>query len=97
MPRAFEILIRPLLTEKSNFLQETVHQYVFEVNPQANRIEIKKEIERVFPKVKVVDVRTATVRGKVRRVGRSVGKRSNWKKAIITLREGDQIEFFEGA
>lgn len=97
MARNFEILLRPLLTEKSTMLQEAHNQYVFEINPTANRLEVKKEIERIFPKVKVEEVRVVHVRGKYRRIGRNIGKRPNWKKAIVRLRKGDQIEFFEGA
>ena len=97
MPNPYEILVRPLVTEKSTFLQERTNDYVFEVNPNANRVEIQKEIERVFPKVKVKSVRTLNVRGKWTRVGRNIGRRSNWKKAIVSLREGDTIEIFEGA
>jgi len=97
MPNPYEILIRPLMTEKSTMLQEKNNQYVFEINTKANRLEVWQEVERVFPKVKVMDVKTLNVRGKNRRVGRSSGRRSNWKKAIVTLNEGDHIEFFEGA
>ena len=96
MAQGFNIIIGPLFTEKSTQLQGMHNQYVFEVHPRANRIEIKKEVEKVFPKVKVEDVKTIHVRGKVRRIGQSMGKRSNWKKAIVTLREGDQLEFYEG-
>jgi large subunit ribosomal protein L23 len=97
MARSYEILIRPLVTEKSTLLQEKNNDYVFEVSGNANRIEIKNEIEKVFPKVKVQGIRTLHVRGKKKRVGRNMGRRSNWKKAIVTLREDDHIEFFEGA
>lgn len=97
MAKIFEIIYGPVITEKSTFLREVANQYVFEINPKANRIEVKKEVERVFPKVKVLDVKTLNIRGKVRRVGASIGKRSNWKKAIVKVRPGDSIEFFEGA
>lgn len=96
MGKAFEIVLRPLLTEKAGLLQETKNQVVFEVHPEANRQEIRREVERIFPKVKVTGVATVNVRGKVKRVGRSQGKRSNWKKAIVTLREGDHIDLLEG-
>jgi large subunit ribosomal protein L23 len=96
MTHAFEILIRPLVTEKSTFLQEKNNDFVFEVRPDANRFEIRREIERLFPKVKVKKVRVAHCRGKTRRVGKNIGRRSNWKKAFVTLRPGDTIEFFEG-
>ena len=96
MARVHEIIVAPLITEKAALLQEMTGKVVFEVNPKANRIEIKKEVERLYPKVKVLAVRTANVRGKVRRMGRNVGRRSDWKKAIVTLREGDKIELIEG-
>lgn len=90
------VIRRPVITEKSTDLKTDRNQIVFEVDRGANKIEIKKAIERLF-KVKVMKVRTMTVRGKIRRVGKNVGYKSNWKKAIVTLREGDAIDFFEGA
>jgi large subunit ribosomal protein L23 len=69
---------------------------MFKVRPDANKIEVKKAIEALF-KVKVEKVRVARYLGKVRRVGRSMGRRSDWKKAYVTLREGDKIDFFGGA
>lgn len=91
-----KIIIRPLITEKSTTLKEEDHQYIFEVERRANKIEIKKAVEYLF-KVRVIEVRTINVLGKVKRLGRRSGKRPDWKKAIVTLREGDHIEFFEGA
>ncbi len=91
-----KIIIRPLITEKSTILKEKDHQYVFEVERRANKIEIKKAVEYLF-KVRVTNVRTINVLGKVKRLGRRFGRRPDWKKAIVTLREGDRIEFFEGA
>ncbi len=90
------IILRPLITEKSTFQKEEARQYVFEVDRKANKIEIKEAVEHLF-KVKVDQVRTLNVLGKVKRLGRKYGKRPDWKKAIVTLREGDRIEFFEGA
>jgi large subunit ribosomal protein L23 len=87
---------RPLITEKSTQQKETNHQYVFEVQRNANKIEIQSAVERLF-KVKVIQVRTCNILGKVKRLGRKSGKRPDWKKAIVTLKEGDRIEFFEGA
>ena len=87
---------RPWITEKSTWQKEDSGQYVFEVDRDANKIEIQSAIERVF-KVKVLEVRTSNVMGKMKRLGRRYGKRPDWKKAIITLREGDRIDFFEGA
>ena len=105
---AHQIIKRPLLTEKGTRLKETGGapagtfgeddlrpQVLFEVAMEANKIEIKQAIEALFS-VKVVDVHTQVVRGKEKRVGRYMGMRSNWKKAIVTLAAGNKIEFFEG-
>jgi large subunit ribosomal protein L23 len=91
-----KIIRRPLITEKSTRQKEEGGQYVFEVHRDANKIEIQSAVERVF-KVKVLQVRTSNVMGKIKRMGKRYGKRPDWKKAIITLREGDRIDFFEGA
>jgi len=91
-----KIIRRPLITEKSTRQKEEGGQYVFEVHRNANKIEIQSAIERLF-KVKVLQVRTSNVMGKIKRLGRRFGKRPDWKKAVITLREGDRIDFFEGA
>lgn len=91
-----KIIRRPLITEKSTQQKDENHQYVFEVDLNANKIEIQSAIERLF-KVKVVQVHTLNVLGKVKRLGRRYGKRPDWKKAIVTLKEGDRIDFFEGA
>jgi large subunit ribosomal protein L23 len=91
-----KIIRRPLITEKSTRQKEESRQYVFEVDRDANKIEIQSAVERLF-KVKVLQVRTSKVLGKLKRVGRKYGKRPDWKKATITLKEGDHIEFFEGA
>jgi large subunit ribosomal protein L23 len=96
MKEAQEIIRRPLVTEKSGQQKETNNQYVFEVRKDSNKIEIQKAVERLF-KVKVLQVHTLNVLGKEKRVGRKYGKRPDWKKAVVTLREGDRIEFFEGA
>jgi large subunit ribosomal protein L23 len=90
-----ETLIRRpiILTEKSNRLREK-NQVIFEVATDANKIQIKDAIQKLF-KVTVVDVNTMNYRGKERRMGRGYGKLQNWKKAIITLKEGDQIQFFD--
>ena len=91
----FDIIIKPLNTEKTTILKETLNQVSFEVAPKANRIEIKKAVEKIF-KVGVEDVRTVNVKGKVKQKGKIVGKRKDWKKAIVTLVPGSTIEFFEG-
>ncbi|HEY8945458.1 MAG TPA: 50S ribosomal protein L23 [Polyangiaceae bacterium] len=89
-----DIIKRPIaLTEKASRLRES-NQVVFEVAMRANKIEIKSAVEALFS-VKVTDVNTLVQRGKVKRVGRELGKRPNWKKAVVTLREGDDIQFFD--
>lgn len=85
-----------MITEKSTRQKEEGRQYVFEVDRDANKIEIQSAIERLF-KVKVLQVRTSNVLGKMKRLGRRYGKRADWKKAVVTLKEGDRIDFFEGA
>jgi large subunit ribosomal protein L23 len=96
MKDAHRVIRKPLVTEKSTQQKETTNQYAFEVDRKANKIEIESAIERLF-KVKVVGIRTSNVLGKMKRLGRKYGKRPDWKKAIITLKEGDRIDFFEGA
>jgi large subunit ribosomal protein L23 len=96
MTRAHEeIILRPLVTEKSNMLQEENNQVVFRVAKDANKITIRHAVEKLF-NVKVVEVKTIRNPSRWRRVGRNVGKRPSWKKAIVKLREGDRIEFFSG-
>jgi large subunit ribosomal protein L23 len=92
---AHQIIRRPLITEKGTELKNQANHYLFEVARDANKIEIKRAIESLF-RVKVLQVRTISVQGKVKRVGRYVGRTPNWKKAVATLKEGDSIEFFEG-
>jgi large subunit ribosomal protein L23 len=96
MKEAHQIIRGPLVTEKSTQQKEKNNQYAFEVDPKANKIEIQSAVERLF-KVKVFQVHTCSVLGKVKRLGRKYGKRPDWKKAIVTLKEGDRIDFFEGA
>lgn len=91
-----EVVRRPLITEKSSLQKELFDKYAFEVNSDANKNQIREAIEALF-KVHVTDVKTICVRGKYRRVGRNMGKRSNWKKAIVTLKKGEKIEWVEGA
>jgi large subunit ribosomal protein L23 len=91
----YSIIRRPVVTEKSTALKEENNQLVFEVGLDANKSEVKKAIERLF-KVTVLSVRTQNREGKRKRLGRSVGRRKHWKKAIVTLKEGDRIDFFEG-
>jgi len=88
------IVRKVLITEKGTVLRETRNQYFFEVARAANKIEIKHAIESIFG-VKVDDVRTMQLRGKVKRQGRWVGRRNDWKKAIVTLKPDQKIELFE--
>ncbi|HTO98929.1 MAG TPA: 50S ribosomal protein L23 [Myxococcales bacterium] len=91
----FEIIKRPLDTEKLDRMRDKENKFAFEIDMKANKTEVKQAIEQLF-KVKVLDVKTAIVRGKFRRLGRTEGQRPNWKKAIVTLKEGDAIQLFEG-
>jgi len=91
----YNIIKRPLVTEKTNIQKEVDNQVTFEVDPRANRIEIQRAIEQIF-NVKVANTRTMNVKGKSKRRGRIVGKRKDWKKAIVTLMPGERIDFFEG-
>ena len=107
--RSPELIIkRPLLTEKGTLLKETggnpsgeldpetvKSQLLFEVAKDANKVEIRHAVEKLW-NVDVISVRTSIVRGKEKRVGRFVGKSSNWKKAVVTIAPGQNIEFFEG-
>jgi large subunit ribosomal protein L23 len=90
-----QIVVRPLVTEKSTEQLEREGAYAFVVAVDANKVEIAKAIETFF-NVKVRDVRTMQYRGKERRLGRYVGRRAGWKKAVVKLRDGDTIEIFEG-
>ena len=96
--RIQDVLIRPLITEKSTIQRELQNIVAFQVDVRANKVQIKQAVEEQFKKdnVKVADVRIARVHGKVRRQGRFVGQRPDWKKAYVRLAEGN-IEFFEGA
>lgn len=96
MKAAQEVIIRPLImTEKGEVLKEEQNKILFQVAIKANKKQIKLAVEKLF-NVGVTDVNTLIVRGKVGRIGKRTGKRPNWKKAIVTLRDGDTIEFFEG-
>ena len=96
MREVHDTIISPLVTEKSTTQREGQNQYSFMVDKRANKIEIKEAVERLF-KVKVTEVRTTMIRGKVKKLGSRFGKRPDWKKAIVTVKEGDRIDFFEGA
>lgn len=95
MKDQYQIVKRPLLTEKSDRLRETNNQYCFEVDVRANKLEVKAAIESLFG-VKVSAVRMQNRIGKAKRMGRFTGKRADWKKAFVTLKEGEVIELFEG-
>jgi large subunit ribosomal protein L23 len=95
MKDPYKIVIRPVITEKSTWLKEKNREVCFEVDPRANKSEIKKAAEQLF-KVKVERVRIQNKKGKKRRVGRSEGRKKDWKKAYIRLKEGEKmIEYFE--
>ena len=93
--RHYDVIVSPAITEKATMASDN-NQVVFEVDRGANKIQIRSAVEALFG-VKVVSVNTLIQRGKVKRMGRSYGKRHNWKKAIVTLRAGDDISFFSEA
>lgn len=93
---AYDIILRPLITEKTTQQKDTDNQVTFEVAPRANRVEIRQAVEKIFD-VRVAAVNTMHVRGKIKRRGRIEGRRRNWKKAVVTLGPGQRIDFFEGA
>jgi large subunit ribosomal protein L23 len=90
MKNVYSVLKRPLFTEKNDRMKEHFNKYTFEVEMQTNKIEIRQAVEQIFG-VSVVNVNTMRVHGNVTRRGRSVGRRPDWKKAIVTLKEGDTI------
>ena len=89
------IIRKPIITEKATWLKDNKNKYVFEVEKHSNKIEIKKAVERLF-KVTVMHVCTYTTHGKIRTRGRFKGRRPDWKRAVVQLKQGDTIEFFEG-
>jgi large subunit ribosomal protein L23 len=95
MKDPYQIVKRPLLTEKSDRLRETNNQYCFEVAVGATKLDVKAAVESLFG-VKVSSVRLQNRIGKAKRMGRFAGKRADWKKAFVTLKEGEAIELFEG-
>jgi large subunit ribosomal protein L23 len=94
MQTIYEVIRRPIVSEKSTALAEVAGRYAFEVALKANKQEIKEAVQRLF-NVKVRDVRTMIMHGKVKRVGRFETKKSNWKKALVTLVEGQKIDVFQ--
>ena len=95
MKNIYETIKRPLFTEKGASLKEIGNQVLFEVATSANKQEIKLAVEEIF-KVKVDKVATVKVRGKIKSMGRSKGKRPDWKKAIVTLKKGENLDLIEG-
>lgn len=95
MKDIYRVIVKPLVTEKSTGLQADHNKYTFRANLRANKHEIKAAVEELF-KVKVIDVRTCVYHGKKVKVGRHSGFKPKWKKAIVTVKEGDSIQLFEG-
>ncbi|KLU39775.1 MAG: 50S ribosomal protein L23 [Peptococcaceae bacterium 1109] len=95
MMDARDIVIRPIITEKSTDIMATQNKYTFQVDLRANKTQIKEAVEELF-KVKVRKVNTSRVRGKMRRMGMTQGRKPDWKKAVVTLEPGHTIEVFEG-
>lgn len=95
MPTKYQVVVRPLITEKTSAAYQDRGEYTFQVHPDASKPQIRQAIEELFG-VKVTDVWTSNQRGKEKRMGRTAGRRPNWKKAIVKLREGDTIDVFEG-
>ena len=93
--REYDILRGPVVTEKTTLQKELYNQITFKVDKRANRVEIKDAVEKAF-NTQVKQVRTVQVKGKVKQRGRIIGKRNDWKKAIVTLMPGQRIDFFEG-
>ena len=95
MMDVYQVLKRPLITEKGTRQKEQANKITFEVDRCANKVMVRNAVETIF-KVKVLSVRMMTVKGKERKVGRNMGRRPDWKKAIVRLGHGETIEFFEG-
>ncbi len=93
--RLFQILLAPVISEKSTRLADKHRQVVFKVIPSASKLEVKQAVERAFD-VEVESVQVVNMRGKIKRFGRTPGVRSNWKKAYVRLKEGHDIDFAEG-
>jgi large subunit ribosomal protein L23 len=95
MREPHQVIFRPMLTEKSTVAKEAYNQVVFEVDPKANKVEIRQAVEKAFG-VKVLKVHTINMQGKKKRMGRFIGRRPHWKKAVVTMAPGQHIDFFEG-
>ena len=92
---ASQVVIRPVVSEKS-YVLASAGKYTFRVHPDAHKTQIRQAVEELFPEVKVLDVRTATVKSKPKRRGWTTGRTREWKKAIVEVREGDSIPIFQG-
>ena len=90
----YDVIKKPLVTEKTTVEKDTKNVLAFEVNRAANKIEIKAAVEQLF-NTQVAEVNTVNVAGKTKRTAKGIGKRSNWKKAYVTLKEGSNVDFFE--
>lgn len=95
MNNVYDVIKKPLITEKGTRLKEENNTIILQVSTEANKMDIKRAVETVF-KVKVADVRTITFKGKKKRLGARQGVRSDWKKAVVTLKEGETVEYLEG-
>jgi large subunit ribosomal protein L23 len=95
MKSLYQVLLGPLLTEKGTMMKEKDNKVVFKVARDANKIEIRNAVEEIF-KVKVNQVSTMNCKGKKKRLGKHEGRRPDWKKAIVTLKEGEKLDFIEG-
>jgi large subunit ribosomal protein L23 len=91
----YRVIKEPHIAEKGNLQKELYNQITLKVDKRANKVEIKKAVEKIF-KTKVLNVTTLNMKGKKRRVGRNIGKKPDWKKAVVKLAPGENIEFFEG-
>jgi len=90
----YSVIKRPLVTEKTTIAREEERKYYFEIDPRATKIDVRNAVEKIF-KVKVADIHTVNMKGKRKRMGRIMGKRKDWKKAVVTLAPGASIEIFE--
>ncbi len=95
MKNIYSVIKGPVVTEKSTTQKDEENKVVFKVDRNANKVEIRNAVNKLF-NVKVLDVNVSNVKGKKKRVGRIIGKRPDWKKAVVTIKPGDNIELFEG-
>ena len=95
MKNIYDVIRKPMVTEKGTRLKEEMNKIILKVDPEANKLEIKAAVESVF-KVKVKEVTTMNFKGKKKRLGQRQGVRSDWKKAVVTLAEGEKVEYIDG-